>query len=160
MGQRKKEDRLNVLIVYDSVFGNTEKIARSIGAGIGGGVKVAKVDAVSSGDLLEVDLLVIGSPTVAGRATRPLQAFVDGLPRAVAEKARCAAFDTRVAMKFARLFGYAAPRISEVLRKRGSAAASEPQGFIVKGRNGPLADGELERATAWGRRLGAPVAGG
>lgn len=144
---------MKTLVVYDSVFGNTEQIARSVGAGIGGSVNVAKVGGVSSRDLSGLDLLVLGSPTMGGRATKPMQEFVESLPPEVARKARCAAFDTRITMKFARIFGYAAPRIAEELHRKGGAKACEPEGFIVKGRNGPLEHGELERASAWGRQL-------
>jgi hypothetical protein len=96
---------------------------------------------------------------VGGRATKPMQDFVESIPRAAAAKVRCAAFDTRITMKFAKIFGYAAPRMAGELAHKGGARASEPEGFIVKGRNGPLADGELQRASTWGKALGAKNAG-
>jgi flavodoxin I len=149
---------MKTLVVYDSVFGNTEQVARSIASAIAGTVKLTKIGSVSAQDLDGVDLLVLGSPTVGGRATKPMQDFVESIPRATAEKVRCAAFDTRLTMRFAKIFGYAAPRMADELSHKGGARASGPEGFIVKGRSGPLADGELQRASTWGRGLSAEKA--
>jgi flavodoxin I len=146
---------MKALVVYDSMFGNTEQIARRIGETLTGTVRVVKSGGVSLQDLNGLDLLVLGSPTVGGRATKPMQEFVENLPRTVAEKVRYAAFDTRISMKSARIFGYAAPRIAEALSQKGGCAVLAPEGFIVKGRSGPLADGELQRASEWAKRLGA-----
>ena len=35
--------------------------------------------------------------------------------------------------------------------------AADPEGFVVSGKFGPLRDGELARARAWGTRLAAAV---
>ncbi len=43
------------------------------------------------------------------------------------------------------MFGYAAGKIADSLQQNGGKLMAEPEGFIVKGRNGPLADGELDR---------------
>ena len=143
---------MKTLVVYDSVFGNTEKVAHAIAASLPGTVSVSRVGQVSGRDLGGIDFLVLGSPTVGGRPTVPMQGFLDALPDGVAARVRLAAFDTRITMKFARMFGYAAPRMAEALTRKGSRLAVPPEGFIVKGRNGPLADGELDRAAEWGRK--------
>ena len=146
---------VKTLVVYDSVFGNTEKVAQRIATALPGSVKVTRVGGVSPADLGGLDFLVVGSPTLGGRATKPMQEFLNSLPRSVTENLRCAAFDTRIPMKFAQVFGYAAPRMAEELSSRGGAAVSGTEGFIVKGRGGPLADGELQRAGEWAKRLAA-----
>lgn len=143
---------MKTLVVYDSTFGNTEKVAEAVAGAIPGTVSVTRVGTVSDRDLGGVDLLVLGSPTVGGRPTPPMQGFVDSLPASVAAEVRIAAFDTRLTMRFARMFGYAAPRMAEALARKGSRPTLPPEGFIVKGRRGPLADGELERAAEWGRK--------
>jgi len=77
---------------------------------------------------------------------------------------RVAAFDTRLteealhshgAMlgKLVDWFGYAAPRISEELEKKGGQVVQPPEGFIVLGTEGPLQDGEPERAATWARQI-------
>jgi flavodoxin len=159
-----KGNCVKTVIVYNSVFGNTEQIARHIADAIPGTVKLVKVGKASPQEISGADMLVVGSPTVGGRATRPMQEFLDNLPKGIVGKVSLAAFDTRISMKFAQIFGYAAPCMAEALKQKGCAVKLPPEGFIVKRRNGPLADGELERASAWGktvsrgasRRMGPP----
>jgi flavodoxin I len=141
------------VVVYDSVYGNTEMVARRIAEALPGTVKVMTASGASPKELSGADLLVVGSPTVGGRATKPMQEFLDKIPRNIAERANIAAFDTRISMKFARAFGYAATRMAEYLSQKGCSLKVPPEGFIVKGRAGPLADGELDRAADWAKKL-------
>jgi len=64
---------------------------------------------------------------------------------------RAAAFDTQVRGPF----GSAAPEIAAALERAGYALLAEPVAFVVKGKFGPLKDGELERARQWGAELAA-----
>ena len=61
--------QMKVLIVYDSVYGNTEKIAKAIGDAITVKAKVLRVGEVNSSELKTFDLLIVGSPTHGGRPT-------------------------------------------------------------------------------------------
>jgi flavodoxin len=144
---------MKALVVYDTVQGNTAKAAQAIAAGIGEKTQAVKYSSVDMNALKGVDILVIGSPTNGGRATPGMQGFVDRIPKEMAQKLAVAAFDTRLSWGFLKLFKYAGVRISAALRERGCKILSEPEGFTVKGANGPLADGELERAKSWGRKL-------
>ena len=67
---------MKVLIVYDSVYGNTEKIARAIGGAITGDVKVLRAGEVNRAELEPIDLLIVGSPTQGFRPTMPVQSFI------------------------------------------------------------------------------------
>ena len=58
---------------------------------------------------------------------------------------------------FVRLFGYAAKPIADRLQKRGGVLVVPPEGFYVEGTEGPLQEGELERASEWARRIVAQV---
>jgi len=72
------------LVVYDSVYGNTEKAARALAKGLeDGGVDVdcVRVDAVKFDELSGYDLLVVGSPVHAWSASKPIKAFSYRLPR-------------------------------------------------------------------------------
>jgi flavodoxin I len=144
---------MKTVVVFDSVYGNTEQIARRVADALPGTVKVVRVGSASVTEINGADLLVVGSPTVGGRATKPMQEFLDNIPKNVAERVRLASFDTRISMKFANIFGYAATRMADALGQKGCVLKLPPEGFIVKGRNGPLADGELERAAAWGKAI-------
>jgi len=145
---------MKALVVYDSVAGNTEKVAQAIAAGLASGAKAVRTGSPESRDLAKLSLLVIGSPTYGGRPTDTVQKYLDGLPAADVKKLRVAAFDTRLKAPFARIFGYAADRMAAWFKEKGSQESGSPTGFLVKGRSGPLLDGELERATSWGRQLG------
>jgi flavodoxin len=58
------------LVIYDSMYGNTEKIAKAIGGAIAGDVKIILAGEASPSQLESVDLLIVGSPTQGFRATK------------------------------------------------------------------------------------------
>jgi flavodoxin I len=144
---------MKTLVVYDSVHGNTEKIAKSIADAIAGGTEMVRANSFSAEGLAGVDLLVVGSPTHGGRPTPTMQESLARLSTSSLKGIKIAAFDTRMASRFARMFGFAADRISDDLAGKGASVAASPEGFIVKGRVGPLKEGELERAAAWAKGL-------
>ena len=155
---------VKTLVIYDSVYGNTEKIARAIGGALGAPdeVKVLRVGEVQPEDLAGVDLLVVGSPTQKFRPLPAASALLKGLPAQGLKGVRVAAFDTRLEMDdsqpavlrfFEKIFGYAAEPLADGLKKKGARLVVPPEGFIVKGVEGPLKDGELERAAEWGRKI-------
>jgi flavodoxin len=146
---------MRALVVYDSVYGNTEIIARAVGAAIPGEVEVLHVGQVQAGDLETVDLLIIGSPTHGAMPTGAAQGLVDRIGAPAREGARAATFDTRLTWGFLeRWGGFAAAKMADALADKGWTLAGEPGGFFVKGlRKGPLKPGEAERATAWARGL-------
>jgi flavodoxin len=148
------------LVVYDSQSGNTQQIAKAIAAGLGpdSGVKVVRASAVATADVAALDLLVVGAPTQGGRPTVSVQEFLARLPDRLGDT-RVAAFDTRMKQWIVKVFGFAANRIGKGLEAHGGVLALPPEGFFVKGGKGPLVDGEVERATAWGRDLGSRLGG-
>jgi flavodoxin I len=144
---------MKTLVVYDSVHGNTEKIAKAIGDAITGEVQVLRAGEVNSSELKAFDLLIVGSPTHGGRPTEAIQGFLNKVPGPALQGTNVAAFDTRFSTKWVRIFGYAAPRIAGRLKKRGGAVIGSPEGFFVKGTEGPLTEGELERAASWAKEI-------
>lgn len=79
---------------------------------------------------------------------------------------RVAAFDTRIAVSdvksrilplMIRFFGYAAEPIEAILERKGGVQALPPEGFYVDGTEGPLKDGELERAGTWAQMIAVAV---
>ncbi len=145
---------MKALVIYDSAYGNTEKIAKAIGNAITGNVKVFRVGEVNPAELNSFDLLVIGSPTQGGRTTLAMQEFLNKLPESALKGVNVTAFDTRFSIKIAKIFGYAAGKIASSLKTKGGNVIAPPEGFFVKGKEGPLKEGELERATNWAKELG------
>jgi flavodoxin I len=153
------------LVVYDSRYGNTEKIALTIGGALGSpeDILVVRVGEVKP-DLLEgINLLVIGSPTQQFRPTAAIKSFLDNLPKNGLKGIQVAAFDTRLTLNeiektpplafFVKIFGYAGGRIAAKLKEKGGQLLLPGEGFYVAGTEGPLLDGEEQRAEAWARKL-------
>lgn len=149
-----------VFVIYDSVFGNTEKIAQAIAAALG--TQAIPVSQADAGQLAGLDLLVVGSPTRGFRPTEGISQLLNGLPKNHLAGARVAAFDTRLVLetiesKALRFLvdkgGYAAKTIAKVLVKQGGVLAAPAEGFLVTGEQGPLKDGELERAADWAKLI-------
>jgi flavodoxin I len=146
---------MKTLIVYDSLYGNTEQIARAVGQGIGGEVKVVKVGDADASESGAYDLVLIGSPTQGGRHTKPMQEFLGKIPADALKNKNVAAFDTRAKSAWVKLFGWAANRIADDLKGKGANLLAPGEPFFVKSAKGPLVDGELERAVAWGKTIAA-----
>jgi flavodoxin len=146
---------MRILIIYDSVYGNTEKIARAIAGAITqfGEVKVLRVGEANPLELGSIDLLMVGSPTQGGKPTPAVQEFLSKIPANALKNINVASFDTRVKMFIAKLFGYAAGHIADSLKSKGGHLVAQPEGFIVKGNEGPLKEGELERAADWAKGI-------
>ena len=155
---------MRALVVYDSIFGNTEQIARAVGAAVGAepDVQVVRVSDTTPEGLAAAELLVVGSPTRGFRPTPATSKLLKSIPAQRLQGVRVAAFDTRVDVAkvnnkvltaFVKVFGYAAEPIAKALQKKGGTPAGVPAGFFVVASEGPLAEGELERATAWARGL-------
>ena len=150
------------MVLFDSLFGNTEKIAESIGKTLANfhNTKVIKVEQLQSNDLEGIYLLIIGSPTHGGWFTEPIKKFIVSLPTDLLQSIRVATFDTSVPSSnmgfvmnhLAKLFGNAAPRIAKRLIKKG-ATVIDSKIFYVLGKEGPLREGEIERAQEWANQL-------
>jgi len=140
---------MKALIIYDSVYGNTEKIARAVAEAITPSyeVKVVRVGEANPSELASTDLLIVGSPTHAGRPTPAIQDLLNKVPKL--QGINIAAFDTRITTKLVRVFGYAAGRIAGNLKRKGGTLIVSPEGFFVTGNKGPLKEGELERVAGW-----------
>jgi len=146
---------MKALIVYDSVYGNTEKIARAIAEAITqpDEVKVLRAGEADPSELASIDLLIVGSPTHGGRPMPAVQEFLNKVTQPSLEGINVAAFDTRIQTKLVGVFGYAAGRIANNLKKKSGTLIASPEGFFVTGGKGPLKEGELERAAAWAKGM-------
>ena len=142
---------MNTIIIYDSQYGNTERIALSIADILYtfGSVRVVRVDFEQPLDYQEADLLILGSPTQGFRATPAMQSFVKKLPLAQLSRLTVTSFDTRIHGPW----GSAARDLTKRLRAMGVQPQVPPISFFVKGTQGPLDEGETERAARWALSL-------
>ena len=167
---------MHAVVVFESIWGNTEQLAREVAAGIGG-ERTEVLDAASApvGLDADVDLLVVGGPTHAFSMStestresarqqgavhipvRGIREWIEAIHRRVAI-VLVATFDTRVVSP--RLPGSAAKKAMKRLVALGFRPLAKPETFGVHGYSGPVADGELERARRWGTELAGRLPSG
>ena len=151
---------MKTLVVYELFFGNTEKIALAIGKALGladsgchqsGKCKTGSIERIG---ITDCRITHTRLPTLPGDESILSRVCRSGALKGI----KVAAFDTRVAIGpktpgflklMVKLFGYAAEPIARRLVRKGGAQVLQPAGFLVLESEGPLQDGELERAAAW-----------
>jgi hypothetical protein len=167
---------MKFVVVYESMFGNTETVAKAIAAGLSeaGEVKIGTVDTLSPEEVRDAKLLVAGGPTHAHGMARPnahatiarersyrkygpvlpgRESLRGWIERLTVAPARAVAFDTRFDKPML-ITGSAAKKIASRLTRKGYSVL-EARSFFVEATGGPLAEGERDRAFGWGRELGA-----
>ena len=164
------------LVVYESIYGNTQQVALAVGEALGplGQVKTVEVSEAPS-DLSDFDLIVVGGPIHAWSMSRDMtrSGARDEASRAgvtpvsagpgvrewlaslqpAGHGQRAAAFDTAVHVPRIVPQGSAARPEADRLSALGFRLCAPPEHFFVLAKDGPLADGELERARTWARGL-------
>jgi flavodoxin len=168
---------MKAFVVYESIFGNTEQIARAVAAGLGESVDVQLVEVTDAPTELDPDvvLIVAGGPTHAfsmSRESTRADAISKGAPEGEQEfglrewilalpsgqhTEKMATFDTKI-KSMRRLPGSAAKSAAKAARRHGYESVSKAESFYVDDVDGPLLDGEVDRARAWGSQLAASMA--
>ncbi len=145
---------MDALIVYDSKFGNTEKIAKAIAEKLSsyGQAKTVLAGKADPQKISNTDILIIGSPTQAWRPTEPVQSFIKNIPEETLKGMHIAGFDTRF-KKTRLLTGSAARIITKRLEKKGADIIIPPESFFVSGMEGPLIKEEERRASDWAKTI-------
>jgi hypothetical protein len=175
---------MRTVVVYESMYANTHRVAEAIAEGLreadGGEVALCTVTQANADALAGAELVVVGGPThmhgmtstrsrkmaaeaaaKSGEEIDPsaegpgLRAWFQDVPKPAGVKG--AAFDTRLPGPML-MTGSAAKGIARRLKRHGYDLVAEPQSFVVKEAEGPLEDGELERARAWGASLATGAA--
>jgi flavodoxin len=150
---------MNTLIVYDSQFGNTERIAQAIATALRayGSVRAVRASRARPTEVTDLDLLVIGSPTQGWQPTEAAVAYVAGITPDQLRGTAVACFDTRFRMP-PWLTGSAARILANRLERRSISLVVPPESFYVASKEGPHEGGELERAATWARTIARQIA--
>lgn len=163
---------MHAIVISESVYGNTELVAEAIGEGLETGGTVEVYQVADAPRQPTCDLLVVGGPThafsMSSRNSRTQAVERQNAPSLVsygirdwledAELApgqKVATFDTK--LKTPKLPGSAAKAAMKRLTRAGCVAAAPPESFWVVGGQGPLVEGEQQRALAWGERLASTI---
>lgn len=142
---------MNTLVVYFSKFGNTQKLAEAIAERLrsNGAVRTISSDDLTVNDLKDVNLVVMGSPTHNMNLPKTVKPVIDNLPKRILSGKLVAAFDTSYKMSWLLNRFTASKRLTRKLRKLGGKLLLPPEIFHVMEREGPLYEGEIERAQGW-----------
>jgi flavodoxin len=146
------------LVVYYSMYGNTEKVAKALAAGLqSGGCEAdsTSVEAVNVDALNDIDLLCVGAPVHAWNAAKPARDFLSrlkGVQGLTGKKAF--AFDTKFSSRFA---GSGGGKIEKKLKSLGFEAAMPARSAIVLGKEGPLEEGTEDTFRQLGEDLARMV---
>lgn len=152
---------MKTIIIYDSLYGNTKKIAEAIG-------KVLKVSSenivnaknIEIEDIKKADFLVFGSPTHGGWYTDAFKKLFSKIDKGELKDIKTVAFSTGTTkvnegafIKFViNMFGYATDKLAKELEKKGANVLAK-ETFLVKGKEGPLDPKELGRAKKWAEKI-------
>lgn len=147
---------MNTLVIYDSEFGNTARVAHAIAETLAsaGTVRVEDVGQGADIDVSAFDFLVIGGPTQAHGMSPRLRAWIDSTSRDALSGLNVAVFDTRLRWPVI-LAGSAARSAAKQLQHTGAHLVAPPESFFVSSKEGPLEVGELEHAASWAAALAA-----
>ena len=150
---------MSAVVIYFSKFGNTKSVAEAVAAGLAvdGSARAVSIDELVAEDLAGADIVVAGSPTHKMNLPDDVRAALDKLPRHALKGAKIAAFDTSYHMSPFLARFTASKKLDKSLRKLGGKRAAPPETFFVAGKEGPLDDGELERASAWAQTIAGQV---
>jgi flavodoxin len=158
---------MKAVVVYESLWGNTAAIAHAIAEGIGSEARVLSTAEATPTEVAGAELIVAGAPILGfSLPTEAMRKSIDSNPREkkptisvptmrswLAELPKGAgtgaSFETRIWWSP----GSAANAIARALNDAGYVAPTKGEKFLVTGRFGPLKDGEIERARAWGASL-------
>jgi hypothetical protein len=160
------------MVVYESMFGNTQRVAEAIGRGLRARLPVDVVEVGSAPERIpdDVDLVLVGGPTHAfglstakTRQSAAAQSMDGVVSRTIGvrewvdrlhadREVLVATFDTHIDKTW--FPGAASKRLDKALRGSGFRTLAAPTSFYVHDTAGPLVGGEVERAELLGRRLG------
>lgn len=159
---------MKAVVVYESYWGNTRAIAQAVAEGLGEGAVALHTDEATVAALEGAELIVAGAPLLGfslpndqirkglpaetskggpepDMSHPTLRSWIDALPKG---NGRSATFETRIWWSP----GSAAKSAGKLLAAKGFTSVGSER-FLVTGRYGPLKDGEVDRARAWGASL-------
>lgn len=143
---------MNSLIIYFSRFGNTKAVAEAVARQLAshGPARLVEASRLSPADFEQVDLVIMGTPTYKMNLPEEVRAIFKNLPRKILKGSAVAAFDTSYAMSGFLARFTASKRTIQKLRRLGGKQIIPPKTFtIARAHEGPLLDGEIDRAKKW-----------
>ncbi len=146
----------NVLLVYDSKFGNTKRLAEEIAAGIqeAGEIqcKVENIKDLDKDETAPFDAVLFGGPVHAFRATRGITGAIKKAAKDGLKGKLVTTFETYMGNHN----GKALRKMEELLMKKAPGARLITPGFsaLVDGFEGPLNAEDAVKGKEFGKTIG------
>ena len=137
---------MKTLVIYDTNYGNTKKVAKAIASNFGKNTKTISLANLKKKNIKGIDVLIAGCPVIGWSPTEKMTHFLASLNNNELQGVKAAAFDTRMKLFF---FTDAAKKISKELARAGAVIIAKSQAFYVKTAKGPLRKGEKEKVAVW-----------
>jgi flavorubredoxin len=150
-----------VIVVYDSLFGNTKRVGETIVEGMkevpGIDAVITKTKGVNLKKLGDYDLILIGSPNHAGGSTLGIRGFIGKLGKLNLKGKLVAVFDTYMGTAHEQAVKKMEKRLSE--KAPGLKIATAGLSVKVEGMRGPISDGELPKCKEFGATIAKQLKG-
>jgi len=147
---------MNVLVVYETKFGNTKEAAEKIAEGMKE-VEQVKTEVINVNDIdyskvRDFDAIIIGSPTWAGNCTDTIKNFINELAGLSLDEKSYAVFDTNSGIP---LLSKAVKKMEKLIGKKIPSLKKILPGLPVrvKGTKGPIVEGELPKCQNFGKEI-------
>ena len=149
---------MNVLIVYATKYGNTEKVAKLIAEGItsvgSNEVIVKNVKDVKLKEAASYELILFGSPVHFGRHVGAMKKFINKIPNSQLKVNAYAVFDTYILTDFEKGVKSIEQQVKEVmpdLTKASPGLSIKVEGTGMS--KGPISSEDLPKCKEYGIKL-------
>ncbi len=146
---------MKTLIVYDTKYGNTKKVAKLIGEGLktieDNEVIIEYVEEIDLNKEQIYDLILIGSPNHYGTYTKPIKNFIANLPESSLKGNTYAVFGTYMYKNYQRVIKGMEKQINEVMPNM--VKTSPGLSIRVATNKGPIKDEEFPKCREFGIKL-------
>ena len=144
-----------VIVVYESKYGNTKRVAETIIEGMkeveGIEAVLRELKEVDLNEIVDYDAILVGSPNHFGGPTRSIRKFIDKLGKLSLEGKLFAVFDTYLSEDFEK----AAKKMEKRINEKAPSLKMMAPGLSIRVQEtkGPISEGELPKCKEFGNKI-------
>ena len=147
------------IIIYESKYGNTRRVAEAIAKGMGA---VSGTEAVlcelketDRKGLKDFDVIVVGSPNHIGTATRSIRKFIGEMGKLGLTEKVVAVFDTYMGGDFEK----AVKKMEKSIKEKVAGVKLPVPGLSIRvdKMKGPVTEGEMPGAREFGEKVAGEI---
>ena len=152
---------VKAIVVYESKYGNTKLVAENIIEGMrqikGIEPVLSELEEVDFNDIINYNVILIGSPNHFGGPTRSIRKFIDKLGKLNLQGKLVAVFDTYIKGDFEKAVKKMEKRINE--KVPGLKIVAPGLSIKVQGMKGPILEEELLKCKDFGNKIATQIEG-